>query len=291
MIRKFDKKLSGKIDLIDTISINLFFLLIIIFAYGHFEEEIINFFIVVSIMIGSIIGYYTNITYAILYSILFNFIYASLHIFLYITKAIPIDAAVYFWMVILPVFSITSAYKGKLIKDVQIENLTLRKENTDYVMVDKSTGLRNEQSFFSEIQGYINISKRYGLIANLMLVKIKYENEVIRILGKSEYDKVIKLLSKEIDHMLREEDKKYILRDSNMFGIVFLTQSDDGELVKNRLKNKIQSITFDEESLINKVKLEVILGLVSYDRDENKDKAFSAYEFFQTAEKDMEYDV
>ncbi len=291
MIRKFDNKLPAKIDLLDTLSVNMFFVLAIIFAYGSFNEQTTNYFLMIGVMIGTIIGYYTNITGAILFSILFNFVYASLHIFLYITKSIPIDTNVYFWMIVLPVFSMVFAYKGKLIRDVQIENVTLKKENADYVMVDSDTGLRNEQSFFNEIQGYLNISKRYGLISNLMLVKIKYENEVLRILGKSEYEKTVKLLSKEIDHMLREEDKKYILRDSNLFGIIFFTPRDDGYIVKDRLKKRVQSITFDEENLMNKVKLEVVVGVASYEKDENEENTFSAYEFFQIAEKNMEYDV
>ena len=291
MIRKFDGKLSAKIDLADTFSVILFFILAIVFAYGSFKEETINFLLIVFVMIGVIVGYYTSITGAILFSILFDFAYASLHIFLYIAKSIQITASVYFWMIAIPVFAVTFAYKGKLIKDMQLENFTLRQENADYVMVDKDTGLRNEQSFLNEIQGYINVSKRYGLRSNLMLVKIKYENEVLRILGKTEYNKVIRLLSREIDHMLREEDKKYILRDSDMFGIVFFTPRDDGHIVKNRLKNSIQNITFEDEGLINKVKLEVVVGVASYDRAEMEDNTFSAYEFFKTAEKNMEYDV
>ncbi len=288
MKKNYNKKLSHQIDLVDTLIIVLFFMLTIIYAYGQFGEEILNFYVILSVMIGCIIGYYTNITIAILYSILFNFAYASLHIFVYITQAIPININVYFWMIVIPLFAIMFALKGKWIRDLQMENLSLKKENNEYVMVDKETGLRNSQSFFSELQGYMNINKRYGIIANLMLVKVKYENEVVRIIGMPKFEKIITLLSSEIDKMLREEDRKYILRDSNMFGVVFLTQNDDGEMVKDRLKNTIRQLAFhEEEALIHKMKLEIMVGLASFDQE----KTSNAYEFFQMAEKDMEYDV
>lgn len=288
MKKNYNKQLSHQIDLIDTLIIVMFFMLTIIYAYGQFGEKLLNYFVILSVMIGSIIGYYTNITVAILYSILFNFAYASLHIFIYITQAIPIDRSVYFWMVVIPLFSIVFALKGKWIRDLQKENFSLKNENNQLVMVDKETGLRNSQSFFSELQGYMNINRRYGIIANLMLVKIKYENEVVRIIGMSKFEKIITLLSSEIDKMLREEDRKYILRDANMFAIVFLTENEDGELVKDRLKNTIRQVVFQEDdALVNKIKLEITVGLAIFD----KEKTSNAYEFFQLAEKDMEYDV
>ncbi|TCO69364.1 diguanylate cyclase domain-containing protein [Marinisporobacter balticus] len=286
MLKEINTKASKKIDLIDTATINIFFLLIVVFAYGELEKESMNFFILLSVMIGIIISYYTNITFAILCSIVFDFLYASTYIFLNITKSEPIKLNVYFWMIIVPVLMIIFAYKGKLTKDIQIENYKLKQENREMVMIDKETGLRNAQSFFDELQGFMNINKRYGLIVYLMLVKIKYDDTLLRIIGRAKYDKTIKVLSKAIDGMLRMEDKKYLLREQNMFGIIFLTQNNDGEIVKSRLKNIIKETKFEEE-LINKIKIEVLVGLVQYD----KDQVNSAIEFFEIAQKDMEYDV
>lgn len=286
MGRKINTRLSKKIDLIDTGIINMFFLLIIIFAYGEFQKESTGFFMIVAVMIGTIISYYTNITFAILYSIIFDFSYASLHIFLNITQSLPVGLNVYFWMIIIPAFAVIFAYKGRLIRDIQEENYSLKQENEELVMIDKETGLRNSQSFFDEVQGYMNINRRYGILVNLMLVKIKYDDELLKIIGKTRYNRIVKLLSKEIDDMLRLEDRKYLLRDQNMFGIIFLTQNNDGEIVKNRLKNTIKEIKF-EEDLISKVKIEVVVGLAEYDED----KMNNSFEFFKMAEKDMEYDV
>ncbi|WP_053957228.1 diguanylate cyclase domain-containing protein [Inediibacterium massiliense] len=287
MEKKFNSNLGKKIDLLDTIMITMFFILIIIFSYGGLNQNPINIFVLLFVMIGMLIGYYTNMTAAILYAILFDFFYASAYIFLNIYKSFSIESSIYFWSVFLPISTIFFAYKGKLIKEIQDENYKLKKENQDLVMIDRETGLRSSQSFFNDIQAYMNISKRYKVKTYLMLIQIKYEKEVIKILGESQYNKIIHQLSKLIDHILREEDKKYILRDMNLFGILFLSNQDGDRQVENRLREQIKKIDFKEETFINKINLEVIIGTASYDEE----IIHNPYEFFKMAQKDMEYDV
>lgn len=287
MENKLDNNISKRIDILDTTIITIFFILLISFSYGGLSQNPMNVFIVLFTIMGMVIGYYTNITVGILYSIIFDFVYSSFHIFLNISRAIPIEPDVYFWIVILPIITIMYAYKGKLIKEIQWENARFKKENKELITIDKDTGLRSSQSFFNEIHGYMNISRRYGVEAYLMLIKIKYEREVISILGESKYNKIIMELSKILDKFLREEDKKFILRDMNLFGIILLSNENGGKKVENRLKERIENIEFKEEALINKMKIEVIVGLAKYD-EETID---NPYEFFNMAKKDMEYDV
>lgn len=284
---KLDNQISKKIDILDTTIITIFFILLITFSYGGLSSDPMNVFIVLCVMIGMIIGYYTNITVGILYSIIFDFIYSSTHIFLNLSRSIPIKPDIYFWIIILPIITIMYAYKGKLIREVQFENEEFKKENKELVMIDKETGLRSSQSFFNEIQAYMNISRRYGVETYLMLIRIKYKGELISILGESKYNKIIIKISELIDDFLREEDRKYILRDLDLFGIILLSNKDGGKQVENRLKEIIKNIEFNRGDLINTIKLEVVVGLALYDED----TVNNPYEFFEMAKKDMEYDV
>jgi GGDEF domain-containing protein len=238
-------------------------------------------------MIGAVIGYYTNITVAILYALMFDFVYASINIYLNIVKTNPLGFEIYFWMVAVPVFSMAFAYKGKLVKEIQYENSDLKKENSELVMIDKETQLRSSQTFFDELQSYMNISKRYGIEVYLMLIKLKYHDEIARVIGETKYNKVINEISRIIDSALREEDRKYILRNMNMFGIIFLSNRDGGKYVENRLKEVIQSTEFKEDYVINKIKLEITVGMAVYDEN----IVGNPYDFFRMAEKGMEYDV
>lgn len=284
---KLNHRISQKIDLICITFTTMFFVLAIVFAYMGLIENPKNVFLIFIVMIGTVIGYYTNITVAMIYSIVFIFLYASVNIFLNITQGIPVGKDVYFWMVSVPVFALIFAYFGRLIKNIQNENKSLKQENSEFVMIDKETGLMTSQTFFNELQVFMKISERYFIEVYLILVKIKYENEVIRILGEAKYKKMLNEISKAINSILREEDRKYILRDVNMFGVILLSNKNGGKYVKDRLKEKIDNINFKDDILINKIQLETQVGLTYY----NPRQVKSPYEFFKTAEKDLEFDV
>lgn len=286
-MRRIDNRISKRMDLISIVITTMFFSLVIAFSFMGLNENTMNVFLVFMVMVGSIVGYYTTITAAILYSIIFIFFYASVHIFLNISRGIPVSGDVYFWMLTVPLFAVVFAYYGGLVRNIQEQNSSLKKENAEFVVIDKETGLLSSQTFFNELQAYMKINERYHIEVYLMLVKIKYENEVIRILGESKYNKIINEISKAINSMLRDEDRKYILRDVNMFGVILLSNKDGGKHIKNRIKEMISSIDFKDDIVINKIKLEVLVGLARYSSEEIR----SPYEFFKMAEKDLEFDV
>ncbi len=284
---RMDTKISKRIDLIHILLTAMFFSLIIAYSLMGLNEDAMNIFLVFIVMVGSIVGYYTTITAGILYSIIYIFSYASFHIFLNISRGIPVSVDVYFWMITVPLFTLAFAYYGGLIRNIQEQNSNLKKENAELVVIDKETGLLSSQTFFNELQAYMKINERYHIEVYLMLVKIKYENEVIKILGESKYNRIVNEISNAINSLLREEDRKYILRDANMFGLILLSNKDGGRYIKNRIKEMINNINFKDDIAINKIKLEVLVGLVPYRSNEIS----SPYEFFKMAEKDLEFDV
>jgi len=282
-----ENNISKKIDMLFLIITTMFFALVIVFSYVGFSQNPTNVFMVFVVRLGTIIGNYTNITAAMIYSIIFVFLYASLHIYLNISRGFPVGGQVYYWMLAVPLFSFVFACYGKMIRDIQQQNISLKKENAEYVMIDKETGLMTSRTFLKELQVFMRIQERYNIEVNLILIKVKYEDQVIRILGQSKYNRIVKEFSKALSSMLREEDKKYILRDANMFGIIMLSNKNGGEHVKERIKKIFDEIDFEDDALINKVRLEVLVGLVRYDREQIR----SPYELYKMAEKDLEYDV
>jgi GGDEF domain-containing protein len=286
-MEKLDRKISKRIDLTSIFITTLFFILVIMFSYMDINANPAVIFLVFVVMLGTIVGYYTNITAAILYSIIFLFFYASFRIYLNIAKGIAVGGDVYFWMLIAPAFSILFAYYGGLLRSIQDKNISLIKENEELVMIDKDTGLLSSQAFFNELKVYMKINERYNIEVYLMLIKIKYENEVIRILGESKYNKMVNEISKVISSILREEDRKLILRDVNMFGLIVLSNKGGEKHLKNRIKEMIKNINFKDDAVINNLDLEVMVGVAGYDPEEIN----SPYEFFKKAERDLEFDV
>jgi GGDEF domain-containing protein len=286
-MEKLDKTISKRIDLIGIFITTLFFTLIMVFSYMELNTNPAVVFLIFVVMLGTIVGYYTNIAAAILYSIIYVFLYASFRIYLNIAKGVAVGGDVYFWMSTAPAFSILFAYYGELIRSIQDKNISLIKENEELVMIDKDTGLLSSQAFFNELKVYMKINERYNIEVYLMLIKIKYENEVIRILGESKYNKMVKEISKVISSILREEDRKLILRDVNMFGLIILSNKGGEKHLKNRIKEMIKNINFKDDAVINSLNLEVMVGVAVY----NTEEINSPYEFFKKAERDLEFDV
>lgn len=286
-MNKLDKKISKRIDITSILITTMFFILVIIFSYMDLDTNPAVIFLVFVVMLGTIVGYYTNITAAILYSIIFVFLYSSFQIYQNITKGLTISGDVYFWMLAAPVFSILFAYYGGLIRSIQDKNSSLIEENEELVMIDKDTGLLSSQAFFNELKVYMKINERYNIEVYLMLIKVKYENEVIRILGESKYNKMMNEISNIISFALREEDRKLILRDVNMFGLIILSNKGGEKHIKNRIKEMIKDINFKGDVVINNLNLEVLVGVARY----NAEEINSPYEFFKKAERDLEFDV
>jgi len=284
---KFDKDILKRIDLANIFITTMFFGLVMIFSAINLDTNPTGLFLMFVVMVGTVLGYYTNITAAILYSIMFVFLYASFQMYLNITQQIPIGGDVYLWMLAVPVFSILFAYYGGMIRSLQDKNLSLIKENEELVMIDKDTGLLSSQAFFNELQAYMRINERFNIEVYLMLIKIKYENEVIRILGESKYSKMLNEISKVISSMLREEDRKLILRDANMFGVILLSNKGGEKHIRERVKELIKNIEFKDDIVINNLNLEVMVGIARHDPAETR----SPYEFFKKAERDLEFDV
>lgn len=281
------KNYSHKLDLTNTALNALSFILVLTFSFINLQEKPSSFFFVFLVIVGSLIGYYLGMTVAILYSIFFVFLYGSLNIYNNFTAGIPVGWEVYYWLLIIPVFSFVSAYYGGLLRGIQEENNRLNEAKDKYMTIDQETGLMSSQSFFNELQAYMRIHERYGIEVYLLVIKLKYENEVISILGESKFKEMVKKISDAITQALRDEDRKYILRDVNMFACILLSNKNGDKYVKPRLREAITAIEFTDDPTLNRLKLEVQMGLATYD----KEKIKSPYEFYRISERDLEYDV
>ncbi|MPM94883.1 hypothetical protein SDC9_142032 [bioreactor metagenome] len=280
-------KSSLKLDFISTVVIVMYFALVVVFSYSGIKNSSENIILLMIVMLGMVFGYYTNLVASLVFSVIAVFIYSSYNIFLNIARSIPISAEVYFWVIVIPLFTIVSGYRGQLTKSLQDENAKIKRENEELVSIDKETGLKNSQLFFDELQSYMNISKRYGIQVYLMLIDIRYKTEIIRTFGRAKYNEIIKELSAVIEEFLRYEDKKFFMRATDKFGIVFLSNPEGGNLVKKRFQKIFEDYQFKNGGILNQIRFQVAVGLAEYDPASSS----SPYDFLKQAEKDMEYDV
>lgn len=275
-----------KVDLYMTMLLTYYFILCISFNFLNLSSNLENYIMFSILMIVSVLAYYTNITLTLLTTIIIDFIYASYKLYLDFVNIEKVEFYAYYWVVLIPVSATLVATLARNIILIQEQVKKLEKLSSELVMIDEETGIRNSSAFFNEMPIYMNISKRYGLPVNLMLIRFKYKENLANLIGKEGFKNAFIKTSDTISNSLRYEDRKYIL-DDRTFAFILISTTDGCEVVKKRVKENISSMKLERKHKIHKnIKIEVEVGYYTYN-DEVKD----VFEFVELAKRELEYDV
>lgn len=275
-----------KIDLYMTMLLTYYFMLCISFNFLNLSSNLENYIMFSILMIVSVLAYYTNITFALLATIVIDFVYASYKLYLDFTNIEKVEFYAYYWVVLIPISATLVATLAKNIVLIQEQIIRLEKLSSELVMIDEATGIRNSSAFFNEMPIYMNMSKRYNLPVNLMLIRFKYKENLASLIGKEEFKNAFIKTSDTISNSLRYEDRKYVL-DDRTFAFIIISTQDGCEIVKSRVKENISNMKLERKHRIHKnIKIEVEVGYYAYN-DEVKD----VFEFLELTKRELEYDV
>lgn len=194
----------------------------------------------------------------------------------------------FLWIVIpiMAIFGIsmfTSGY-AKLLLD----NAVLERQISELVMIDPVTGLYNLRSMYMDIQTQISYCERNNSPISLMIIRLRYPAEMRKVLKPAEYDNVIKQLSLLLIDTVRLEDKVYNIDGDGGFGIILTCNKDGTKIVEKRLRGKLEDPKWFEGISKNKIRAEVKIGYMQYDKEKfNRD----ANSFKESVEEEVDYDI
>lgn len=275
-----------RLDIFITLFIAYFFILSMSFYYLKFSSQLENYIMLTVAMIIAIISYYTNITGALIAILVGDFGYGSYKLYRSIVSGVSIEGTVYYWIVVIALTGVISAFLGKYIVELQKDVNKLDQDSKSLVMIDSVTGIRNSVAFFNELPIYMSLSRRYDLPIAVMLVRFKYSRKIKNIVGVDLFKNIIVECSNVLKDSLRFEDRKYILEDEVTFAFILISKKDGCEIVKDRVRENLDRISVDKHEIFNKIKLEIQVGYYMYN-DSIKD----GMEFLVKAESELDYDV
>ena len=278
-------KANSRIDISISLLIAYFLILSISFSYLNLGSDIENYIMVTLVMIVALASYYLNRTFVLVIILIIDFVYTSYNFFISVVSDVKIGEGVFFWIVIIPVTAFIVSFLSEEINNLENSYTKIISYNEKFIKVDVSTGLRNISAFMEEMPVYIKLYKRYNVHVSLILVRIKYGNRILKIVGKEYFNKVLVKCSEELSDSLRFEDRKYIV-DDDTFAFIIISDKDGGSIVKNRLKKSIGELKMGKETLYNDLNIEVQIGSYTINESIN-----DAMEFIERAEKELEYDV
>lgn len=244
-------------------------------------------FILIGIMIViSFFAYLKGSIFSIISSIITIFIYASLNLYNNFVKLEEVSPNVYIWIIFIPIITITIGCFSTILNQIQEEYMKIKESHESLVTIDKRTGLSNLRGFYQDIGRGISKAKRRGYALTLMIITFPYFNEFKSILDPNSLKELEVDIADALSSSVRNEDMTYKFGEDYFAVLMEETDIKGAEVVKKRLKEKLQNISKRVKNKDESIMLEVKIGIAQYDENIK-----NAIEFKEIAERELEFDV
>lgn len=194
----------------------------------------------------------------------------------------------YAWL-FLPLLTISALRLfGSGVSQLENKNELLREQVEDLVLIDSLTGLYNRKGLYNELTRQIAHSKRNGENIVLMVIALKYAQELQGILSTTQFNHLLQKMAEVIEDHLRLEDRLYILKQDGTFALLLVNCDLSGASVVER---RLRTILLDKNTfrgiVDQTIKVEVKIGSALY----NPVTIHTAMDFLASAEGELQYDV
>lgn len=259
--------------------------LVIAASGGQARIENIVMFLVMGA--GIILAAYKARYIAIVLGAVQTLFYTIYKIYQAVANGAEITRASYVWLV-LPLLCIAAmlvfmntTYKIEVMAEMLEEQLR------NMVLVDAVTGLYNLKSMYMDLERQMAYSRRNELSLCLMVLELRYVQELKSILNANQFDELKKRMAEAVEDSVRLEDRLYAVDTAGSIGIICTCDKKGAEIMKGRILKKLGEKETFEDILDRAIRVDVRTGCVEYD----KEKISNAIEFKQKAENELQYDV
>lgn len=213
--------------------------------------------------------------------------YAAYKIYMGFMEAETIPVFSYAWLVI-PVLTVSamtvfmrSTYQAEVVAEM------MDKQLTEQVMTDRVTGLYNTKSMYIDLERQIAYSKRNSLSLTLMILELRYKEELTAILSDAQFDTLRVVLAQLLEDNIRLEDRLYALDDQGKMGILCTCDRAGAEIMKRRIRDALERTKSFEQVLGRALRVEIRTGIYEY----KEGLVENAIDLKKKAENEMQYDV
>lgn len=234
-----------------------------------------------------ILTYFTSITTGLITNLILIFITSTYFLLGVVTRGGTVYTGFYFWMILSPLTTIATGLIFRDTKKIEKDYLKIKQHMDEFSGIDPDTNLKNKQSYLSEISVFRGIASRYDLKVLLIICEFRYPREMKNLLGETLMEKLAIEISQASEKTFRQEDIPYLLsRDPYRWGILMLTKPNSEYIIKNRLREKFESLDMNSIAGKNAPRLELRIGM-AYDSE----KTESPFQLLEEAIDQMQYDV
>lgn len=260
----------------------------IVFTAGDPQHYLVNMILLNVSFLIAVITYFTSMTAGLILNIVFIFGYGTFTIYQTVVVGEPLQGYHYYWLIMTPALTAIISLLTSSNRRLQLEAERLQQRNASLATLDERTNLKNSRSFQSDATIFMALSKRYDIPLTLLVMTVKYWDELSRMISEAQFTDMIYDISRMSETSIRMNDSLYMLNaDHPTWGLLLFTDQDGAKVVVQRLKEKVESFNTIEFSNKYKLDLKLTVGAIQYDAEEIQ----TPLDFIANARQKMEYDV
>lgn len=173
-------------------------------------------------------------------------------------------------------------------RQTELENDVLKEQVDELVMVNSLTGLYNLRSMYTDLQRQAAYSERNNMVISLMIVKLRYGQELKKVLSRRNYETLIQKMATVVTDAVRLEDRTYSLDNQGTVGIILTCDQENSRYVKDRIKAHLEDKKTFEGITDKAIRVEVKISCLEYEKEKY---GLDMMMFKQRVESELQYDV
>lgn len=214
--------------------------------------------------------------------------YTVYKLYFYYSYSLDIEPMCYMWLIV-PVTSVGAMFLFIYSnRRTEIENDILKEQVGELVMIDPLTGLYNLKSLFNDLQKQIAYTERNELDLSLMIIKLRYEQELRKVLSRRNFEKLLQRMAEVVIDAVRVEDRVYSLDENGTIGVILTCDQASSISVIQRIRSFMHKKEAFQDIADNAVRVEVKIACLQYDKEAY---GTDVIRFKQKVENELQYDV
>ncbi|GBG95317.1 diguanylate cyclase [Ligilactobacillus salitolerans] len=234
-----------------------------------------------------LLTYFYGIVAGLIGNFAFIFVQAVLMIYYNTQAHVSLPLELSFWLFLPLLLCVALYFFTQDVCALQEQNRELKTSLVEHGAFDSQTNLRTTNAYLQDAQVAIENNYRFDLPVTLMVFRIRYYEEIRRLLSDQRLEKLLLQLSQTVDGATRTNDLAYFLDDQvPTWGVLLYTDKAGAQIAGERVKQKLdESLSSAAEN--KQLNITLTMGVVSWDEQEMKEP----YDLVRGALKEMEYDV
>ena len=233
------------------------------------------------------ITYFFGVLPSLISNIVFIGIQAIIMVYQYVTQTSQIPWQLSFWMVMPLLLSLALYSMTRNQIEMQKSNGRLRTALIERGAFDEQTNLRTTVSYIEDIAVFAETNRRFDIPVTTAIIKIRYYNDLKRMMGPEQVQRLLKLTTGSIKKMTRDNDVTYLLNNEDPTWAILLFTDDKGaQIATQRIKNGFEKDIKADASLTT-MAISMVVGIASWDAEKMK----TPYDLMNAGIHETQYDV